>query len=530
VHMIGLTVRVVLFVALAGALGLASSELVQGSGPLHFSWNGWIVETELWFAVLATLTLCFAAAWVWRMLWLFLEIPRGLSRRASQRCQERGFRALSQAMVALHEGRSSVAVAQSRKAARWMDDHTLPSLVAAQSLALENRTDKARDMYQNLLERPETATAGALGLLDLARTTDDTASALAACGEAVRHSPRDSRAWQALLSTHARTQDWNGASRALRRLARLKVVSRKEAERLEAVLFLKLAEEDLQAEKTEAAIHLAVRASKLDQGLAPAAILSARLLAESGKRREAEALILEAWKHQPMPDLAVAWMALPERREEGHLMRHLNRLVDAGHDDAESCLLLAGQALKEKDWSKARTALEPVMEASPSVRACAIMATIEIGENGDRAAAGAWLSEALRHPNENGWCCKACESAVEEWDAACPHCGAFASLAFRSLPRQKLPTALQMERLAPLLVGVEDQEALDDPGNPLVTDDREPENGSGNHGSSARPPGGGANTSPGLTLAALAVQHKPQTKAQNDTRDLAHAGIVRPDA
>src|SRR5262249_40803309 len=155
-----------------------------------------------------------------------------------------------------------------------------------------------------------------------------------------------------------------------------RLVDRDTARRHRAVLLTARAIE--QSERDRAAAKAsALEALKLAPGLVPAAVLAARLLAEGNDIRKAARVLETAWRLQPHPDLAEAYMNVrlgDSARDRYARIQHLSALM-AG--DPEASIALARAALVARDFTAARTALSPLLAAGASERVCLLMAEIE---------------------------------------------------------------------------------------------------------------------------------------------------------
>ena len=203
--------------------------------------------------------------------------------------------------------------------------------------------------------------------------------------------------------------------------------------------------EKARVEPPATALPAAREAVKLAPDLVPARVQLARLLTEAGRQREATKVIEQGWSMGPHPDLAAAYAALQPEEAPIARYRRFERLSALAPRHRESLLALAECAMAAGLWGEARKDLEFVAEAEhdhPSQRLARLMVRLAEGERGDAAAVRRWLTAAAEADPEPGWRCTRCGTLVPAWQANCPHCRAFDTLAWQAPPRAAAPSVL----------------------------------------------------------------------------------------
>jgi HemY protein len=108
----------------------------------------------------------------------------------------------------------------------------------------------------------------------------------------------------------------------------------------------------------------------------------------------------------------------------------VKKLVALNPDHVESQTLLAEMAMKVGNSSLAEESLTKALEANAGVRQYRLMAEFE-ESRGNKDAAREWLLKASEANPDPQWTCGSCGAATDEWEAACPSCGAFGALDWR---------------------------------------------------------------------------------------------------
>src|SRR3546814_8063392 len=107
--------RAIAFAALAAAAGFAADLLATHPGQVTIEGLGYRREPPIGLLVLAVLLFAAAAALLYRLVRAILGTPRRIGRALSAKRRKRGYKALSQGMVA-------VAAGDAQEAARWRSE------------------------------------------------------------------------------------------------------------------------------------------------------------------------------------------------------------------------------------------------------------------------------------------------------------------------------------------------------------------------------------------------------------------------
>ncbi len=426
---------VLVFVALALA-GAAAAWLADHPGVVTIFWRGYRVDTS--FAALATAAALVALVTaVIVRLWASLVHALRLSRRArAEGRRRRGYRALTQGLVAVAAGDAEEARRQAHRANALLGEPPLTKLLSAQAAQLEGDSAAARAYFTDMLADRETAFLGLRGLITQALRDDDMDAAMAFAKKAYKLRPKTLWVARTLAELQVQANQWREAARTLSRATRHEALDADEGRRKQAAaLFGQSLEAEVQGQPAEA-LALMRKAHKLAPGLAPATARLAKLMAATGQEGRAEKLLTRAWADRPHPDLAKAYGDLRPGEEPLAWVRRLEKLAQRNPEHGESHVALARAALAADLWGEARRHLEATLSAgpngAPSRRAFRLMAEVEESEHGDHEAAREWLARASEAEPDAAWVCERCGVAALEWSPVCPHCDSFDSLVWGS--------------------------------------------------------------------------------------------------
>lgn len=247
-----------------------------------------------------------------------------------------------------------------------------------------------------------------------------------------------------LFEVAQRRGDLKTAEQAALAAARYAVWPREDAYRKRAVLLTARAERAAAQGDATTALQELEEALKSVPDLVPAAVLRARLEGARGKERRGAKLLETAWKRQPHPDLAEAYLALRPQETPLSQVKRIEKLTAGAPDHLESRVARGRAALAAELWGEARKHLQLAGSPHADRRVCRLMAEIEQREHDNREAAHDWLRRAEQADLEPMWVCDTCGAATRNWTADCGQCGSFDSLTWRS-PLQALNEAMADE-------------------------------------------------------------------------------------
>lgn len=412
-------------VVIAAALWLADRP-----GVVRVDWQGWHVETSVGMALLAALVGVVAVALGYRMWRALRTAPGHWSRSRRLRKRERGYKALTQGMVAVAAGDASAAMRLARQADDLLADPPLTLLLSAQATQLMGDETAATRYFQAMLERPETAFLGVRGLLTQALRRGDAFEALKLARQADGLQPRTPWVLLVLADLEARAGEWLAAERVLQTAIDSKALSREEGRRRQAALLVERSRQTEAEGRADAALAQAQSAVDLAPAFAPAVARLARLQVTAGRHKLAAKVVERAWRVAPHPALAEAYALIlaaydPDSRLV--LMRKLENATPAGNlaGKVELALATGRQAIAAGQWAQARALLETALADEPSNRVLRALADLEKAENGDGAAVKEWLAKAAAAPSGPLWVCRECGVLSADWHGLCARCGAF---------------------------------------------------------------------------------------------------------
>ncbi len=428
-------IRTLIFIAFVGILTAAAVWLADRPGAVTLAWQGWRVDTSAAFLVFAVAAVSAAAALLYRLWLAFKRMPQAVRARRQSSHQQRGYRALTQGMVAVAAGDPNEALRQAKRADNLLGEPPLTMLLSAQAAQLNGDEVAANAYFTSMLDRPETAFLGLRGLLIQAERQGDSGKALEFANRAYELRPKTPWVLTTLFDLQAGEGQWQQALVTLEEAIRRGAVAADEGKRRKSVVLLCCSGEAEAGDQPQDAYSYARKASSLTPDFLPATLRLLSLMAAAGKNRPATRIIHNAWRRNPHPELARIYGTLTPGGDPLKKVNRFERLLEFNPEHRESHIALAEAALEAKLWGTARNHLQKVADVNPTARVCRLMAELEEAENGDGAAARQWLLRAASAEPETSWLCNVCGVTAAEWAPLCGKCESIGTLDWRTPER-----------------------------------------------------------------------------------------------
>ncbi|MDO5530201.1 MAG: heme biosynthesis HemY N-terminal domain-containing protein [Paracoccus sp. (in: a-proteobacteria)] len=453
--------KILLFFGVILALALGLNEIATSGQGLRVVFAG----TEYSFGpvqALIALAVFMVLSWVvlrvLGMIWALLRFLMGdetaIDRYFGRQRERKGYRALSEGLLAIAAGEGKLAQEKAAKAERYLTDKRVTNLLAAQAAEVAGDDAKADQVYRQLLEDDATRFVGVRGLMRQKLAEGDETTALLLAEKAYALKPRHEEVQETLLRLQTEHGDWKGARKVLKDKRNAGALPKDVHIRRDAVLALKEASEVLAHENSISAREAAISANRASPDLIPAAVLAARSYIAQKDLRNAARVLEKTWSVRPHPDIASAYAEIAPAESANERLERFETLMRKNPDDEETRLLRAELLLANEDFPAARRALGDLATTHPTVRSLAIMAAVERGEGADDAAVRGWLVRALTASRGPQWVCDKCEHVATEWSPVCSSCHGFDTLSWREPKDQAVapPTPNGVE-LLPLIIG-----------------------------------------------------------------------------
>jgi len=413
--------RFLVFLLIVLGLALLFAWVAENPGTIFIQWEwlaarlrnpGQEVGIPLTVAIIGLLVLVTAIMLVKGILFGIFGMPGFLARFFDNRRRERGYKALSQGLIAASSGDLDMAKSLAKESGKLLKNEPLVSLLGTQTALLEGKREVALENFKTMLEDDSTRMVALRGLFLEAERQGEAEAARHYAEEAVKQAPSLPWAGNAKLRYQAGDGDWDDAIRTLEANRSAGLIERAVAKRQRAVLLTAKAISNEQASPEDARKY-AKEAHKLDKSLVPAATTYARAASRLGDIGSAAKIIEASWKINPHPELSEAYATIRPGDSVQDRLTRARKLSKIKSSHPEGNIAVAIAAIDAGEWDEARKALEPVLTTNITERACLLMADIEEGQHGDKGRMRDWLSRAVRSPADAAWV--AGNHVSEEW-------------------------------------------------------------------------------------------------------------------
>lgn len=403
--------RFLVFLLVVLGLGILFAWVADNPGTIFLKWE-WLatqmgrpgeeVGIPLTLAFTLLVGLIIVIMIIWSILRTLFGAPSMLSKFFDNRKREKGYKALSQGLIAASSGDASTARKLTKESKRLLGQEPLVALLGTQTAILEGKRDEARENFKTMLEDDSTKMVALRGLFLEAERQGEPEAARHYAEEAAKTDASLPWAGNAKLRYSASDGDWDSAIRTLDSNRSAGLIDKLAAKRQRAVLLTGKAMAK-EAENPDYALKLSKEAHKLAKDLVPAATTFARVSTRLGDPKSATKIIEAAWKTEPHPELAEAYAAISSGASVQERLDRAKKLASFKPDNAESKLAIAVAAIDATEWQEARDALESILTSNPTERAYLLMADIEEGQHGDKGRMRDWLARAVRAPADPAW-------------------------------------------------------------------------------------------------------------------------------
>lgn len=415
-------IRLLIFIALVLALGFGFAWLADRPGDLFIIWQDRRIEMSLMTAVTVVVSLVATIMVTWWLIRTIWQSPQMVRRyfRASKR--DRGYQALSTGLLAAGAG-DAVAARKLNKRSKGLlsaDQEPLIHLLDVQAALIEGRNEEARKLFEAMAEDPETRLLGLRGLYLEAQRQGANEAARHYAEKAADQAPHLPWAGAAALSYRTQEGKWDDALRLLDKQRQAGTVEAAEADRKKAVLMTARARERLASDPLRARDD-ALAALKYVPGFAPAAVIGSKALLRNDNLRKAARILEAAWKTNPHPEIAEAYVRARVGDTSADRLKRAERLEKLKPLNPQAYDVVARAALEARRFDLAREKAEASARLQPCEGIYLLLADIEEAETGDEGRVRHWLSQAVRAPRDPAWTADGYVS--EAWEPVSPVTG-----------------------------------------------------------------------------------------------------------
>ncbi len=281
-----------------------------------------------------------------------------------------------------------------------------------QTLLVQALLQPSPDIFEKLLQTPQTKLIGIKGLLEEAWKTGNLPEAAKLVKKAVEISPETPWVKTASFKMCIAQQDWSTALDILE--SQKKSISKECFKKQKALLLLKLGH-NKEAFET-----------------APELPMTALAYARSHPEK-AKDIFIASWQKEPSHEIFLAYENLISSLEAPNRVKAVEKLIAKNKANRFSILALAETALNAHLWGMAREQMEIYIKSYPLTQEAALlMARVEREGWNHESEALKWEEKAKTIEKKAGWFCTSCGHEVSAFQEICPSCQNFGTLCYQN--------------------------------------------------------------------------------------------------
>ncbi len=429
-------VRLILFAVLVVVLALIAYVFSQNPDwNASFEVLGYRLSLHLGFVFFGALIVLWLFGWLYFTVRRTLAMPAEMAKNARISRQNRGYKALTQGLVALAAGDPDEADKQARRANKLLTETPATMLLTAQAAQLNGDEESAAKYFEDMTKNEETAFLGLRGKTMQAMARGDRKEVQALLERARKIKPNAPWILETEYDMGLQTGQLEGAQRAVKRLASRRLLSSSDARNRLALTETDLAFQAAEKGAWRQAADHAQRALRDDPTLVPARSLAARANFELGNMRKAKEQAVEAWRIRPTAGAATTYLRASKPKDIAAKRHAISELIQANPSAVFSQYLRAEAALESGDLAIARDAVGDLPETSSAVGLNALRIRLDALANGGEDRSPTPL-DGHSLPIEPQVCSN-CGTEQTRWRAVCTNCGSSGTV---GLPVKALST------------------------------------------------------------------------------------------
>lgn len=389
----------ILLISLAALLVMAWAWSQPGGVSVNFG-TGTVVEVNL--AIAGVLLLVFGGL-VTFLIWsigFVISLPKKLEIQRSRGRAERSSDAITQGILAIEGGDIQTAQRFARIGSKYAENERLRLLLEARVAEATGEWRVAEKNWELLTLLSGGQIVGLRGAANAADKRGDAVEAKNRLKSALKLKSQTKWPFDLLFDTQVKDGLWTEALETLEVGEKRGYVTAEVASRQRAVLMT--AQGTGAGQDKQASLKLLQEASKICPAFPVASWHGAKLSSEDGKRKEAERLILEAWKSRPHPALSILYGKIETKKSSEGKISRVDALVATNPEHRESRIVLAEKAIDQEKWEDAITILKEIADEKKTTRVCLLLAKAYTGSQVSEEATR-WITTAATAAREADW-------------------------------------------------------------------------------------------------------------------------------
>ena len=396
-------------------LVIIATYIINYSYPVSITFNEIILSTSTSFITFLVIIVVFISLFIQRLIFFFKQKFIKFRFRREKSNYEKGYYAFSQGMIALANKDYKKAIKENNKVSYYLKDQTLNLLLTSETLKIEKKFDKLKEVYEDMLKNDNTKILGLKGLMKQYLHDQDFHHAFIYCEKLFNLNPEIDKIYETLVNIISKTNNWQKLIQINEKAIKYRLISKETYSTNKSIALYEISKIKRHSELNES-INLIEKAIKLREYFSPYVYYYIELLIEKNNYSKAKKFLQKAWTHSPYPDFKKVIKLLSKRMKISYFDLVIY-VTGNSKTLIESKLLIADSLIDKQNWTKAKQYLSSLLEHKPSKEVCLLMSKIEEGETNDPQKINAWISRSNFGELNKVWICRITNVSQEKWSS-----------------------------------------------------------------------------------------------------------------
>jgi len=407
--------RIFLIVSQLILLVVLTSLTINYSLPVSISLNDIIITISSKYIILSLAIIILLVIFLQRIFFFFQKSLIKFNSNKKQKAYERGYHSFLQGMVALANKDFKKVISETKNVDKSFQNKSLGLLLRSEMLKIEKKFHDLYEVYEEMLNDPNTKLLGLRGLMEENLRTQDYHHAFIYGEKLFAINPNIDKLYDTLINIIGRTKNWQKLLEINEKSLKKKIISKNIYLTNKSIAFYEIAKIKKDS-SIEESISLVEKAIKFRENFIPYLCFYVDLLINTNNAEKAKKVLKKSWSSSPHPELKIEIKKLASKMKIS--LQELSKFITTNtYNHPESKKLLAESFIQNEKWDEARNTIKSLLEHKPEKEICLLMAKIEEGISGDPQKINSWISRSNLGKEKKIWICQISGITQNEWSS-----------------------------------------------------------------------------------------------------------------
>ena len=392
---------------------IIASWSIQNSKPISFLLHDITITTSTSFVIIGLIIIIIIVLLLQRFVFFVKQSSQKYKFYRERSIYQKGYNSFLQGMVAIANKDFKKAILESKNINKYLKDRSLSLLLKSESLKIEKKYNELNNVYEEMLNNPQTNLLGLRGLMEQNIRAQDYHHAFVYGEKLFYLNPRIDKLYETLVNIIAKTNNWHKFLQINDQSLQYKVIDKKIYAENKSIAFYEIAKIK-QHSSTKESIDLMEKALKLRENFSPYVNFYIQILINENQLEKAKKILKKTWTVLPHPCLKNVIKILAKKMKVSYY--EISKFITSNLlDNPETRILLTEALIEENNWTDARNQIKLLLEHKPLKQVCLLMAKIEEGDSGDPQKIDAWIARSNTGKLGKIWICQVSGLTQDNW-------------------------------------------------------------------------------------------------------------------